>query len=412
MLLLFILAASAQEEGTQNPVATKDTIDVNAIIGKLFGKKDAPPKKQSGISLLPAIGYNPSVGFILGANIAAGQYLGNPATTRMSTATATAFFTTKNVLNLQFRHNVFTEGNNFNIQGNVQFTKMVVLDYGLGPGAGKEGREGFSFMQYATENSPLVNAIRYNEIRINEKLYKKISPAVLVGAGVAFNYHYAIKDQNLKIDSSILTPHYLYSIEKGFNPGHYITSGVMLNIQYTTRDHLNRAFKGMYADLTVRLNPTWLGSTKPSSQVMTEFRKYFSLSTRNPEHVIAFWHLGTYKLWGDLPYLDLPATAGDMYNRSGRAYTIGRFRGPSHFYLESEYRFPITRNKFISGTVFTNIQSVSDGRKTELFNAFVPGAGAGLRILFNKMTRTNICIDYAFGRYGSRGLFFGLNEVF
>jgi hypothetical protein len=66
----------------------------------------------------------------------------------------------------------------------------------------------------------------------------------------------------------------------------------------------------------------------------------------------------------------------------------------------------------ISGVVFTNIQTVSDGGKINLFNTLIPGTGAGLRLLFNKMTRTNICIDYAFGRYGSRGLFFGLNEVF
>jgi len=411
VFLLFSLAARTQVNAANSPVH-HDTTDVNDILHKWLGKKNGTPKKNSGIALLPAIGYNPSVGFIIGANISAGKNLGDPADTRMSTATATAFFTTKNVLNLQLRHNIFTKGDIYNMQGNIQFTKMVVLDYGMGPTAGKNGKEGFSINQYATENSPVVNPIKYNEIRINEKLYKKISPAILVGAGVAFNYHYAVKDENLQPDSLKFTPHYQYSIEKGFNPDHYTTSGVLLNIQYTTRDHLNRAFKGMYADITFRVNPTWLGSTKASTQMITEFRKYFTLSSRNPEHVLAFWHLGTYKLSGDLPYLDLPATAGDMYNRSGRAYTIGRFRGPSHFYLESEYRFPITRNKLISGVVFTNIQTVSDGGKINLFNTLIPGTGAGLRLLFNKMTRTNICIDYAFGRYGSRGLFFGLNEVF
>jgi hypothetical protein len=41
-----------------------------------------------------------------------------------------------------------------------------------------------------------------------------------------------------------------------------------------------------------------------------------------------------------------------------------------------------------------------------------PAAGAGLRILFNKRSRTNICLDYARGRYGSSGIFFALNEAF
>ena len=41
-----------------------------------------------------------------------------------------------------------------------------------------------------------------------------------------------------------------------------------------------------------------------------------------------------------------------------------------------------------------------------------PGAGVGLRILFNKYTRSNLCVDYGVGNYGSSGLFLGLNEVF
>jgi len=47
-----------------------------------------------------------------------------------------------------------------------------------------------------------------------------------------------------------------------------------------------------------------------------------------------------------------------------------------------------------------------------LFNTIEPAAGAGLRILFNKKARTNICLDYARGRYGSSGFFFALNEAF
>jgi hypothetical protein len=35
-----------------------------------------------------------------------------------------------------------------------------------------------------------------------------------------------------------------------------------------------------------------------------------------------------------------------------------------------------------------------------------------LRILFQKDSRSTICIDYAKGKYRSGGFFFGLNEVF
>jgi Omp85 superfamily domain len=401
LILVFLMTFSAWSQDTASHISPpKDTLDFSGFISKTFGKKQKKPKPQSGTALLPAIGYNPSVGFILGVNIASGFYMGDPSNTSLSSATATAYFTSKGILNLQVRHNLFTKNNNYLIQGNVQITKMLVIDYGLGPGSGKERIDTMIF------------PIKFKEIRVNEKLYKKVSKNILVGGGIALNYHFGINDEVREADSTRNTPHYNYSIAYGFNPKTYLLSGAFLNAQYTTRDHLNRPYKGIYVDLTFRLNPEWLGSTKKSMQAMTEVRKYFSLSKINPEHVLAFWHLGTYRVRGDLPYLNLPATATDMFNRSGRAYTIGRFRGPSFFYLESEYRFPITDNKFLSGVVFTNIQTVSDGLNRNLFGAYEPGAGAGLRVLFNKKTRTNLCIDYAVGKYGAKGLFFGLNEVF
>lgn len=406
-LCLWILCMGVHVHAQQKT----DTLDLNEAIKQMMGSKD-PEKQGSAVAILPAIGYNPTFGLMLGATLTGGKTLGNPATTRLSTGTFTGFFTTKGIINLQLRHNVFTENNTWNFQGNGQITKMVLLDYGLGTYAGEGFREGMSINQYTLDNNDAVYPIEFNYIRLFEKVYKKISKTVMVGAGVAIDHHFSISDTELQVDSGKLTPHYNYSVANGFNPKKYWTNGFMLNIQYNTREHPNRPYGGLYADIAFRINPRFLGSTRSSSQLMTEFRKYISLSSRNPEHVISFWHLGTYSLGGVLPYLDLPGTGTDMYNRSGRAYTIGRFRGPSYFYLESEYRFPITANKFLSGVVFANMQSIADAENKELFKGWNPGAGMGLRILFNRSTRTNICIDYAFGTYGAKGLFFGLNEVF
>ena len=155
-----------------------------------------------------------------------------------------------------------------------------------------------------------------------------------------------------------------------------------------------------------------MGSTKNAIQLQYDFRKYWSLSKRHPEHVLAIWHWASYKLDGSLPYLELPSTGSDTYARSGRAYTIGRFKGPAYAYFESEYRFPILRNKLVSGVCFLNMQSASDGISRKVFSAWEPGGGAGLRILFQKESRSTLCIDFAKGSYGSSGIFFGLNEVF
>jgi hypothetical protein len=99
------------------------------------------------------------------------------------------------------------------------------------------------------------------------------------------------------------------------------------------------------------------GSTRNAIQLTTDFRKYWSLSKRNPERVLAFWNFGSYLISGALPYLELPGTGKDPSARSGRGYTIAYFKGLKYFDLEMEYRFPITKNKFLGGVAFFSMQN-------------------------------------------------------
>jgi hypothetical protein len=128
--------------------------------------------------------------------------------------------------------------------------------------------------------------------------------------------------------------------------------------------------------------------------------------------VIAIWHWAVYTLTGKVPYLEMPSTACDPYGRSGRAYTFSRFKGPNFAYFETEWRFPITRNKLISGVSFINFQTASNDFNRKVFEAWEPGAGVGLRFLFQKHSRTTISADVAKGKYGANGMFFGLGEAF
>ena len=127
---------------------------------------------------------------------------------------------------------------------------------------------------------------------------------------------------------------------------------------------------------------------------------------------MALWNWGSYLLSGTLPYLELPGTARDVTFRSGRGYTSQYFKGTEFNDTEAEFRFPILANKFISGVAFGNLQSANDEHGTKLFQVFQPGYGAGLRVLFNKATRTNLALDYAWGKFGNRGFFLNLNEAF
>jgi outer membrane protein assembly factor BamA len=403
ILLLSPFLARAQEEDAipETPKITRlDTAGVKDL-PDLFLKftknqKNREPKVNSSLALLPAIGYNPSYGFLFGANIVKTSYKGDPAHTKLSVAQLDVSYTTKGLFIARFRHNIFKDHNVWNFQGNWQFNRGYMLDYGLG--------------DTARRDPPVTYPIRFNYLKLSEKVYRKIGSNLFAGMGVSFDMRNKIDDK--LYDTVRTTPHARFNLANGFNPDQYNVNGLMAIIQYNTRDHPNRAYKGMYADINFRFNPTWMGSTKASGQLYTEFRKYIPLSRKNPDRTLALWYYGSYLLWGKIPYLELPGTAYDPYLRSGRAYTMGRFKGQHYMYGEAEYRFPITRNRLLAGVAFLNLQSASENGKVPLLKYIEPGYGAGLRIHFNKFSRTYVCIDFAKGRYGSSGLFFALNEAF
>lgn len=399
----------------QNSIVSKDTVktrDLNDVIKKILKKKTDTTKiaKPPGFAILPSFGYNPSLGFVIGAKVAAGRQYGKPENTDYSIYGLEALYTSKGIITAQARHNVFTTGNKWNLQGNWQLSRFGLIDYGIGTGKGTYNSNGFIINEYPSKNGDSAFPIKFNYIRLSEKVYYKIGPNLFAGGGISLDIRSKIADE--KQSDSFNTPHQRYNQYYGFNPKKYSANGLLLALQYNTREHPVRAYGGIYADVSLRFNQRWMGSTKNAVQLQYDFRKYWPLSTRNPEHVLAFWHWASYLLGGKLPYLELPSTGSDTYARSGRAYTIGRFKGPAYAYFETEYRFPITRDKLISGICFVNTQSASDGLGKKVFSAWDFGTGAGLRILFQKESRSTLCIDFATGNYGSKGIFFGLNEVF
>jgi hypothetical protein len=391
----------------ENPTNTQ--YDVGDLFKAVFhpNKKPDSLKKSSGITIIPNIASNPTIGSQIGIKAVAGRKLGSDPNTLMSVAATSASITTKGIIYFYVNHNVYTPGNKWNFQGNLVAAKTVTPDFGLGIGQASNGSEADKILSDPERKGYAFHSLYYN---FREKVYKEVEKNLFVGAGVSFDIRKSIEDR--KNPPNVLTPYTIYSDRHGFDRYSYQSNGLLFNVQYTTRDNQNRAYKGIYADAGFRVNQTWLGSTKSALQFTTDFRKYWSLSSQNPEHVIAFWNWGSYLLGGNMPYLELPGSGKDAGFRSARGYTVGYFKGTKYSYSEVEYRFAILKNKFVSGVTFFNMQTANDESGTKLFEQWQPGGGAGLRVLFNKVTRTNLCLDYAFGKYGSRGFFLGLNEAF
>jgi len=391
-------------------IALSKQYDIGDLANTIFHphkKPDSVLKKPSGITIIPNVAANPTIGSQLGIKAVAGRKLGNDPTTLLSVAATSASITTKGIIYFYINHNVYTPGNKWNFQGSLVAAKTVTPDFGLG--IGRQNVEGTEADKILADPQRKVYTLKSLYFNFREKAYKEVSKNLFVGAGVSFDIRRNIE---AKDTTNKMTPSRIYNEQHGLPQDHYSANGLLFNVQYTTRDNQNRAYKGIYVDAGFRVNQTWMGSTKSAVQFTTDFRKYFSLSESHPEHVIAFWNWGSYLLGGTLPYLEVPGTARDGSFRSGRGYTSTYFKGTQYNYSEVEYRFPILRNGFISGVTFFNLQTANDELGTKLFKVWQPGGGGGLRVLFNKATRTNLCLDYAYGKYGSKGFFLGLNEAF
>ncbi len=229
-----------------------------------------------------------------------------------------------------------------------------------------------------------------------------------------FDIDFNIKDQALKLDTpnQYLTSNYVYSKAYGFDTAHYSANGLSFQVINDSRDNPVNAYKGAYLNVAFRVNAVAFGSTQNSTMLYYDFRKYFGVSSRTPG---MYWPSGSGVRWlhpDHVPYLALPAITWDTYNRSGRGYIQGRFRGTNMIYEEAEFRYKISKNGLFGGVVFANFTTASNpftGQK--VFNTVAPGYGFGLRIMMNKKDRTNIAIDYGVGA-GFHGVYFNIREAF
>jgi hypothetical protein len=365
----------------------------------------------------PFVGYNPAYGFLIGVGTTMAIYLGDQATTPVSSVCAAVNLTTAKQTIITVRSNIISNGSRHILRGDWRYLVFSQPTYGLGTGIKKHTNRGIVFNDGGSTASlpPGAQPLNYNYIRLYESFFFRFAKNWYLGIGYCLDDYSKIVDHN-RVDSvpPKETSHHKYSIDHGFNPQKYTLSGLSLEILLDSRDNSIRPTKGYLTNIALRPNFTFLGSTKNSLMLNTEFRTYLGLSKRRPDHLIGFWYLGQFNETGTVPYLGLPALCWDMYNRAGRGYIQGSIRGVNFVYVESEYRFPISPYSGIfSGVLFVNATTASSDDKTrKLFQYVDPATGFGLRIMFSRKTLSNLCIDFGFGADGTKGIFFNLNEAF
>ena len=62
---------------------------------------------------------------------------------------------------------------------------------------------------------------------------------------------------------------------------------------------------------------------------------------------------------------------------------------------------------------FATMTTVSNKQTGEtLFDSVAPSVGGGLRLLLNKRSRTNLCLDFAWGKDSAKGVYLAIQDAF
>ena len=367
--------------------------DMGDVIHSVFHLKPAY-KKNDSIGAKPVISIVPALGYTLQSRLAV-LLSGNAAfrtapQSNVSTIISSLAYTENKQITLPIQSSIWSHDNNYDFVGEIRLYHYPQSTFGLGSSSNIESE------------APM----NYNYLRFQETALRKITGSIYIGAGYIIDDHTSISIE--PTENGTVSDYVRY--KRRSQKTHSTSSGFTLNGQFDTRDSPINATEGFYASYEFRQNLKTLGSTSTWSSLILDVRKYFRFPASS-NNVLAFWSYDWLTLAGRPPYLDLPSTLWDASTNAGRGYIQGRFRGAQMVYGETEYRYRITRNGLIGGVVFLNAETFSAEPGTRL-QAIQPAFGPGLRIKLNKVSRTNIDIDYGFGNQGSHGLFVNVGEIF
>jgi hypothetical protein len=382
--------------------ALEQTTDVFDVWRKLRHKEPEPEEvvwdyRKPMRAFAPVIGAKPSSGVLLGVAGNIAFYRGDPATTHISSVVASLTVSTKGQTALTDRFTVFARDDRWRLEGDHRFQWTSLETSELG-----------------TSADTRVNVeANYDFFRLHHTAYYRLRPGLFAGAGLYFDNHINVGPREGAEAEWAESPYVRYSELHDLPLDAQASAGLSVDVLWDTRNSFIDAERGWLAKASYRtLFDGFLGGDSTWQRLNLDLRTYTRIS-RDGRHQLAFWTFADLVVGGVAPYFDLPATGLDTYGRSARGYSEGQFRGERLAYGEVEYRGILMRNGLLGMVAFLNTTTITNlGNDEHLFDSVAVGGGAGLRLLINKRSKTNLCFDVGFGKQGSRGVYLAIQEAF
>jgi outer membrane protein assembly factor BamA len=398
-------AAVAQSASTAPPdnsgAPTTDIFDVwRAFRHKEKASDAAWDYHKTMKAFAPVIGAKPSSGALIGVAGNIAFYRGDPATTRISSMVASLTFSSKGQTSLTDRFTIFGRDDRWRLEADhrAQWTSLETTPLGTS----------------ATGDDRVVTDFDF--FRLHHTAYYQLPRGFYAGAGFYYDNHINIgpREDDESADAEwAASPFVEYSEAHGLPLDAQASVGPSADLLWDTRDSFINAARGWLARASYRMSiDGLLGADSSWQRVNLDVRTYRPVSDGG-RHTIAGWMFADLIVGGVAPYLDLPGTGLDTYGRSARGYSEGQFRGERLAYGEIEYRGTLMKNGLLGMVAFVNATTISNLQQEErLFDSVAIGGGAGLRLLINKRSKTNLCFDFGVGKNGSRGIYLAVQEAF
>ena len=384
-------AASAAADTVSLAVPQRDILDL--LQEWIFHRRVEPKAEREftpGIvwSILPTLSYNPVYGLAFGASFSGAGKRGLDPESKPSAISLAGNYSTTGQVQFQFRSDLLLDADKFLLRADVRYLDTDRSTWGLGPIV--EGQQEYP--------------MHFTLVRLYGTVYRRTLGSAYIGLGYHYDEFSDIEDERAARGES--TPFTTYS---GAGVTRTKAAGISLNLLGDTRNSLVNPTAGYYLSGSFRDYIEPLGSERNWQEFWLDVRMYPHVP-RQSNNILAFW-IYSWMSFGPAPYLGLPANGWDTQGRGARGYLQGRIRGQDQIYFETEYRVQLRRDGLLGAVGFFNLTATTVP-ETETFGRPDPGGGAGLRLKFNKRSNTNLAIDHAWGRDGSKGWFFAMTEVF